>query len=94
MFINLEKKQPFGFDENQLKDLLQDLDVVYYKPSLFLGWWQIQKRNWVNKLLFKIPMFRYSIRYQNSWEKTKANYLLLSHNDMVFHGDILANYLS
>jgi len=39
MFINLEKKQPFGFDENQLKDLLQDLDVVYYKPSLFLGWW-------------------------------------------------------
>jgi len=94
IFIKLEKKQPFGFDENQLRDLLQDLDVVYYKPSLFLGWWQIQKRNWVNKLLFKIPMFRFSIRYQYPWEKTEANYLFLSHNDMVFHGDILANYLS
>lgn len=74
IFIKLEKTT-FGFDENQLRDLLQDLDVVYYKPSLFLGWWQIQKRNWGNKLLFKIPMFRFSIRYQYPWEKTEANYL-------------------
>jgi hypothetical protein len=94
IFINVEKKQPFGFHESQLKSLLSDLDVVYYTPSLFLGWWQIQKRNWVNKLLYHIPAFRYSIRYQYPWEKTSANYLFLSHNDMVFHGDILSAYLS
>jgi len=47
----------------------------------------------LNKILYLFKRFRYSIRYQFAWENSKADYLFISHNDMVYNKDIISGYL-
>lgn len=94
IFITLEKNQPEGFSADLLKSLLTDLPIEYYRPRVYLGWTEKIRRAWIVQTLLHFPFYRHSIRYQYAWEKTKAKYLFLTHNDMVYHADVLAAYLS
>lgn len=94
IFIVLERKQPNNFSHQLLRSLLSDLPIEYYTPQLYLGWTEKNLRPWMLKILLKLPSYRYSIRYQYAWEKTKAPFLFLTHNDMVYHTDIISTYLN
>jgi hypothetical protein len=93
IFITLEKNQPEGFSKDLLKDLLADLPIEYYTPQMYLGLYQKIRRAWIVQALLPFSFYRHSIRYQYAWENTKARYLFLSHNDMVYHADVLSGYL-
>ncbi len=94
IFITLEKDQPEGFSEELLRSLLADLQIDYYTPRMYLGWTEKIRRPWIVQALLPFSFYRHSIRYQYAWERTKAKYLFLSHNDMVYHADVLGGYLS
>jgi hypothetical protein len=94
IFITLEKNQPEGFSEELLKSLLADLPIDYYTPRMYLGWTEKIRRPWIVQALLPFSFYRHSIRYQYAWERTKAKYLFLTHNDMVYHADVLSGYLS
>lgn len=94
IYIITEKKQPFGFDKSIIKELLNEIPVTFYTPNLYFGWWEGIRRGKIYSILCKFDFFRHSIRYQYAWEKSSANYLFIMHNDMVFHKDIIGNYLN
>jgi hypothetical protein len=48
----------------------------------------------LNKIIFLFKIFRYLIRYQFAWENSKADYLFISHKDMVYNKDIIIGYLN
>ncbi|GAA4447880.1 hypothetical protein GCM10023091_43560 [Ravibacter arvi] len=83
-----ERKQPNGADFQFILDLLGDR-IVYYKPKVWL---------WVNKmkarrLLMKTSYFRNAVRYQYGWERSDKEFLLILHNDVLFTGDLVGQYL-
>jgi hypothetical protein len=90
IYLILEKKQPKGFDKEHLLSLLNGLEVVLYIPTIFIG----VRSPKLNKILYLFKRFRYSIRYQFAWENSKADYLFISHNDMVYNKDIISGYLN
>ncbi len=94
IFITLEKNQPAGFSEDVLRSLLADLPIHYYTPRMYLGWTEKIRRPWIVQALWSFSFYRHSIRYQYAWEKSKAKYLFLTHNDMVYHADVLSGYLA
>jgi hypothetical protein len=86
-----ERRQPAGTDLGPLKRALQQLGkpVVYYRP--WFWFWvdnELRHRRWL-----KYRWFRWATRYQYAWEKTDKNYLLVTHNDMLFTGDLVGTYL-
>jgi hypothetical protein len=89
IFLTFEKKQPVGFSKELLISLLQGLDIHFFTPSIFIG---IKGSSFL-KLFTLFRFFRYAIRYQYAWENTKSDYLFISHNDMVYTNDILAEYI-
>lgn len=83
-----ERKQPHNANFKFLLDLLGDR-VIYYRP---LVWWFVRNQlKWKN--FFKIPFLRHTIRYQYGWEKSDKDYLLILHNDVYFHDDLVKKYL-
>ena len=94
IYIITEKNQPFGFEKSIIKELLNGLPVIFYTPKLYFGWWEGRRRGTIYSILCKFDFFRHSIRYQYAWEKSTAKYLFIMHNDMVFHKDIIGNYLN
>ena len=90
IFLILERNQPKGFDKKILLTLLEGLDIKMYTPKIYNGYWGPK----FNKKLFFLKIFRYSIRYQYAWENTKADYLFITHNDMVYNKDIISGYLN
>jgi len=92
IYLIIEKKQPKGFDKNILLHLLQEIEIITYIPNIFFGY--KAKSTKLNKILFLFKQLRYSIRYQFAWENTKADYLFISHNDMVYNKDIISAYLN
>jgi hypothetical protein len=94
IYVILEKTQPDGFDENLLKRLLVGLPIEYYTPPYFFGWWEGRRKGLINKILLKFKAYRYSIRYQYAWEKSKAPFLFLMHNDMLVFDDLIGHYLT
>lgn len=94
IYVILEKTQPDGFDENLLRRLLVGLPIEYYTPPYFFGWWEGRRKGLINKILLKFKVYRYSIRYQYAWEKSKAPFLFLMHNDMLVFDDLIGHYLT
>ncbi|WP_031526725.1 hypothetical protein [Dyadobacter crusticola] len=82
-----ETKQPEPSNFKFVLDYLGD-KIVYYKPSLWLWTGNLKFR-----ILLKLPFFRRAIRYQYAWEKSKAKYLLVIHNDVYFKADLVKEYL-
>ena len=94
IYVILEKTQPDGFDENLLKRLLVGLPIEFYSPPYFFGWWEGRRKGLINQILLKFKAYRYSIRYQYAWEKSKAPFLFLMHNDMLVFDDLIGHYLT
>lgn len=94
IYVILEKTQPDGFDENLLRRLLVGLPIEYYTPPYFFGWWEGRRKGLLNQILLKFKAYRYSIRYQYAWEKSKASFLFLMHNDMLVFDDLIGHYLT
>jgi hypothetical protein len=94
IYVILEKNQPPGFDAELLKGLLTGLPIEFYTPPFFFGWWEGRRKGLLNQILLWFRSYRNSIRYQYAWEKTKAPFVFLMHNDMLFFDDLVGNYLS
>lgn len=94
IYVILEKKQPDGFDEVLLRRLLTGLPVEFYTPPFFFGWWEGRRKGLLNQILLWFKSYRYSIRYQYAWEKSKAPFLFLMHNDMLVFDDLIGHYLA
>jgi hypothetical protein len=94
IYVILEKKQPEGFDEILLRKLLVGLPIEIYTPPFFFGWWEGRRKGLVNQILLWFKSYRNSIRYQYAWEKSKAPFLFLMHNDMLIFDDLIGHYLS
>jgi len=84
-----ERTQPHPIDFGFLIHALGD-KVVYYKPKVWLSFASPVP---AAKLLLKFPMVRHAVRYQYAWEKSNKKYLLILHNDVLFKGDLVGQYL-
>lgn len=86
IYLIPEKEQPhqatFDFLQHKFGNR-----VVIYHPSYFFGLKPARR----SFLLF--PPYRRSLRYQYAFEKSTSPYLFVSHNDMLFHQDIIGHYL-
>ncbi|MFY7887951.1 MAG: hypothetical protein ACOVOW_03530 [Spirosomataceae bacterium] len=86
VYLIPEKHQPHNANFNFLKRRLGD-KLELYQPSFFFGLRPAKKS------LLWFNLYRRSLRYQYSFEKSKKKYLFVAHNDMLFHQDILGYYL-
>lgn len=77
-----EPKQPKGTDFTFLYRLLKDR-LVRFRPKHWL---------WVNqtdKSRLQDLDYRLSIRYQYGWEKSDKDFIFLTHNDVLYTGNII-----
>ena len=88
IYFVAEKKQPPGTDYSFIFEALGER-VIRYKPAFFFWYNPIKYR-----FLLRLPFFRHSIRYQYAWEKSDRPYLLIMHNDVLYTGDLVGQYLS
>ena len=82
-----ERNQPRSARFDVLKEALKDRLIVY-RPPLRLGWRMLPFR-W----LYGVGFLRRSLRLQVAWERSRAPFLLLVHNDMQFHADLVGAML-
>jgi hypothetical protein len=87
IYFITERKQPHKSDFGFIKQALGNR-IVSYTPGMWL--WV---RPFRNKLVFSFPGFRKSVRYQYGWENTDKEYLFVTHNDVLYTGDLLGNML-
>ncbi len=93
IYFIVEKQQPNLEDIEIIKKNIQFENVEYFTPSIFLGWWSGKRVGLLNKILLYFKSYRYSIRYQYAFEKSKQEYLFVLHNDVIFYGDLIGKYL-
>jgi hypothetical protein len=84
VFLIKEAKQPEG--GGVITELLgrHDWNVEVFTPRYYLGWKMY-------RTLFPMRRreFRWSIRYEYALERTDKRYVFLTHNDVLFLGDVL-----
>jgi hypothetical protein len=86
IFFTEEAKQPRPTDFRFIYDLLPDR-VVVYRPK----YW-----HWCNQTdatRLSEAEYRRSLRYQYAWEESKEDYLFVTHNDVLYTGDIIGEFL-
>lgn len=91
IYFTEERQQPAGSDLSQLKKWLKPYNVVYNRPAMHYGY-----RNMVEdprRHLLALSPFRRAIRYQYAWEKSLSQYLFVTHNDVLYKGDLLKIYV-
>ena len=88
VFIQEEKYQPWGDRVDYIKDVFPEWDVDTYIPPKFVDtFW-----------LSETPLGRDgttlgSVRYQDAWERSEADFLFVTHNDGLFKGDTIGQML-
>jgi hypothetical protein len=85
IYFILEKDQPYNADFNLV--LKQFSDIISFTPKYFLFIGPTDRRGYEDK------DYRYSLRYQYAWEKTDKEYLFITHNDILYNGDIVGEML-
>lgn len=85
--FTLERRQPFGASFRSLIEHLGDR-VVVHRP---LFWFGVRPQR--SKWLMRWSPYRQSLRYQHAWETSAAPYLFITHNDVLYKGDILGAML-
>lgn len=86
IFFIKEPKQPGRADFGFLERLIGD-KLTVFTPKEWL---------WINqadKSRFGDEDYRQSLRYQYAWEKTTCDFLYLTHNDVLYKGDIIGTLL-
>ena len=87
IYLTIERQSPV-YDTVQPFFLRDFSDAIeFFVPE---HWLQIDEVE-INRLGNKA--YRHSVRYQYAWEKSAAPYLLVLHNDIYFHKDIIADML-
>lgn len=71
-----------------LKEALKNESIVYFKPKYFYDLGNLDYQR-----VKSDTNYRYSIPYQYALEKSDKKYVLVIHNDCLFHGDIIGEML-
>jgi hypothetical protein len=85
IYFILEKKQPYNSDFDFV--LKQFSNIIHFIPKRFLFITPSDRQRYGDE------DYRHSLRYQYAWEKTDKEYLFITHNDTVYHGDIVGEML-
>lgn len=85
--VTLERHQPFGADLMPLLQHLGDRASVY-RPAFWFGV-RPRRRKW----LLHFGPYRRSLRYQHAWETSNASHLFITHNDVLYTGDLVGAML-
>lgn len=85
--FTLERRQPFDAD---FEPLLKHLGgrVVRHVPRFWFGV-RPQRSKW----LMHFGAYRRSLRYQHAWETSQVSHLFITHNDVLYKGDIIGAML-
>ena len=83
IFFISEPKQPRPGEYQIAPELIGDR-LESFTPQFFLGLEQADERRLGEET------YRHSIRYQYAWEKSDQRFLLLTHNDVLYTGDIVS----
>lgn len=85
--FTLDGRQPFGADHSRLLEHLGDR-VIPYRPWFWFGVRPQRLRS-----LLRFRPYRRALRYQHAWETSAAPYLFITHNDVLYNGDVIGAML-
>lgn len=90
IFLIKEAQQPEGGD--LIVDLLaaHDWNVEVFVPRYYHGWGMYRPKPFG----MRRKQFRWSIRYQYALERSDKHYVFLTHNDVLFQGDVVGPMLA
>ena len=83
IFFIAEREQPRP-GEYQIAPELIGERLISFTPDHYLGLRQADETRMDDE------SYRHSIRYQFAWERSRQRYLFLTHNDVLYTGDIIA----
>lgn len=81
-----EKQQPFNDDITWVKDYFDN--IISYTPYKYEFLPRMSNYSLLNN-----EEYRYSFRYQYGIEKSNKNFLFITHNDVLYTGDIIGEML-
>lgn len=88
IYLIIEAKQPEVFDIDFLKSELNYDNLIIYKPKYHL---------WVNITDLRRYLtdmdYRWSVRYQFGFDNTDKTHLFIIHNDVLFHGNVVKDFI-
>jgi len=88
IFFIQEKKQPPDTNFDLIFDMLGN-HLVLHVPRYFLWTYPLK----LLRPLLRVRSFRQSLRYQYAWETTDKKYLFITHNDVLYHDDVVGHFL-
>jgi len=86
IYFAKEQRQPGNISFEFLYDLLAE-KIIVYTPSYWNGWKSTDTAR------FDDTEYRRSLRYQYAWEESNADYLFVTHNDVLYSGDIIGKFV-
>ncbi len=91
IYLILERRQPFAVVPADFAFLgeLTGREIIPFVPRFHLGVIPLLKGLFP---LLRWRPFRHAIRYQYAWEKSDKDFLFISHNDVLYHGDIVGAF--
>lgn len=89
IYLILEPKQPEDFDLEFVLKEINYKNIEVFTPKHYL---YVYRTDLVR--FFLEEDYRLSLRYQYGIEKTNKDYLLIIHNDVVFHDDVVSAFLN
>jgi hypothetical protein len=89
IFMQQEKEQPHDESVQYLPRCFPDVDIVHYVPKIHLGNARLDVRRYAND-----ADYRLSIRYQYAFESSRENFLFVTHNDCLFHSDVIGDMVT
>jgi hypothetical protein len=87
VYFSIDGPQPFGADHSRIVSMLRER-IVLHRPFFWLGY-RPQRLKW----LMRWRPYRHSLRYQYAWEASTANHLFITHNDVLYGGDVIGAML-
>lgn len=90
IYVTVEKNQPQKDSNGMylLKQVLKDEPIVYFKPKYFYNLGELDFERTRND-----AKYRYQIPYQYAFEQSDQEYVLVIHNDCLFHDDAVGKML-
>jgi hypothetical protein len=82
-----EREQPFGARFDGLMEALKDR-VELFRPAHWLGVEPVYS-TW----RYRFRSYRHSVRYQYAWERSQKEHLFITHNDVLYSGDVVGAML-
>ena len=88
VYLIIEREQPDGFELGRMLDLLEEHSerLVIYEPKHYLPPNELPDAH----LLESDSSYRSSLRYQYALESTDKHWLLITHNDVIFHASLIS----